>query len=85
MDNLPDETTQRENPASPELASANDLTRPEPRSNEAGERFAVIARMREAFTDVPAEDPEHAAERSVAAARERRKRASDPPRSSASF
>ena len=46
MDNLPDETNQRENPASPDLASANDLTRPEPRSNEAGERFAVIARMR---------------------------------------
>lgn len=38
------------------------------------ERFAVIDRMRDAIRDVPAEEIEREAERSVAAARERLRR-----------
>jgi len=38
------------------------------------ERFAVIDRMREAFKDVPPEEIAREADRSVAEARERRRR-----------
>ena len=55
------------------IISADDLKRFAQLERERNERFAVIDRMREAFADVPAEEIEREAERSVAAARERRR------------
>ena len=60
------------------IISVDDLTRLEQLEREREERFAVIDRMREAFKDVPAEEIEREAERSVAEARERLQRASHP-------
>ena len=60
------------------IISVDDLTRFEQIEREREERFAVIDRMREAFKDVPAEEIEREAERSVAEARERLQRASHP-------
>ena len=55
------------------LVSAEDLKRLSQWERERDERFAVIDRMREAFKDVPPEEIAREAERSVAAARERRR------------
>jgi prevent-host-death family protein len=55
------------------IISAEDLKRFAQLERERDERFAVIDRMREAFADVPPEEIEREAERSVAAARERRR------------
>jgi len=55
------------------LVSPEDLKRLSQWDRERDERFAVIDRMREAFADVPPEEIEREAERSVAAARERRR------------
>lgn len=66
------------------IISADDLARFAQLEREREERFAVIDRMREAFKDVPAEEIEREAERSVAAARERRRqRAAQPTARSA--
>ena len=56
------------------IISADDLARFAQLEREREERFAVIDRMREAFKDVPAEEIEREAERSVAAARHRRRK-----------
>jgi len=56
------------------IISAEDLQRFAQLEQERAERFAVIDRMREAFKDVPPEELEREAERSVAAARERRRK-----------
>jgi prevent-host-death family protein len=56
------------------IISADDLTRFAQLERERDERFAVIDRMREAFKDVPPEEIEREAERSVAEARERRRK-----------
>jgi prevent-host-death family protein len=53
------------------IISADDLARFAQLEREREERFAVIDQMREAFQDVPAEEIEREAERSVAAARQR--------------
>lgn len=53
------------------IISADDLARFARLEREREERFAVIDRLREAFKDVPPEEIEREAERSVAAARER--------------
>jgi prevent-host-death family protein len=55
------------------IISADDLKRFAQLERERDERFAVIDRMREAFADVPPEEIEREADRSVAAARERRR------------
>lgn len=55
------------------LVSSDDLDRLMAWERARDERFAVIDRMREAFQDVPAEEIAREAERSVAAARERRR------------
>ena len=55
------------------IISADDLKRFAQLERERDERFAVIDRMREAFADVPPEEIEREAERSVAAARERQR------------
>lgn len=55
------------------IISADDLARFAQLEREREERFAVIDRMREAFRDVPPEEIEREAERSVAAARQRRR------------
>jgi prevent-host-death family protein len=61
------------------IISADDLARLSQLEREREERFAVIDRMREAFNDVPPEEIEREAARSVAAARERlRQRAAEP-------
>lgn len=65
------------------IISADDLARLEQLELEREERFAVLDRMREAFEDVPPEEIEREAERSVAAARERLRRASHPAAGSA--
>lgn len=65
------------------IISADDLARLEQLELEREERFAVIDRMREAFKDVPSEEIEREAERSVAEARERLRRASHPAARSA--
>lgn len=60
------------------IISAADLERFARLEREREERFAVIDRMREAFRDVPAEEIEREADRTVAAARERlRQRSAD--------
>jgi prevent-host-death family protein len=59
------------------IISADDLQRFAQLEREREERFAVIDRMREAFKDVPPEEIEREAERSVAEARSRR-RAAEP-------
>jgi prevent-host-death family protein len=56
------------------IISADDLQRFAQLEREREERFAVIDRMREAFKDVPPEEIEREAARSVAAARERRRK-----------
>ena len=56
------------------LISAKDLERLARWEREREERFAVIDRMREAFADVPPEEIEREAERTVAEARERIRR-----------
>ena len=61
------------------LVSADDLTRFAQLERERDERFAVIDRMREAFKDVSPEEIEREAERSVAAARERRRQRAAAP------
>jgi prevent-host-death family protein len=53
------------------VVSAEDLQRLIQWEREREERFAVIDRMREAFKDVPPEEIEREADRSVAAARQR--------------
>jgi prevent-host-death family protein len=53
------------------IISVDDLKRFAQLEQEREERFAVIDRMREAFKDVPPEEIEREADRSVAAARER--------------
>jgi prevent-host-death family protein len=53
------------------IISMDDLERFDRLEREREERFAVIDRMREAFADVPPEEIEQEAERSVAEARER--------------
>lgn len=53
------------------IISMDDLERFARLEREREERFAVIDRLREAFADVPAEEIEREAERSVAEARER--------------
>lgn len=53
------------------IISIDDLERFVQLEREREERFAVIDRLREAFADVPAEEIEREAERSVAEARER--------------
>ena len=58
------------------IISVNDLKRYAQLEREREEHFAVIDRMREAFADVPPEEIEREAERSVAAARERRRQRS---------
>ena len=55
------------------IISADDLKRFAQLEQEREQRFAVIDRMREAFKDVPPEEIEREADRSVAAARERRR------------
>lgn len=55
------------------IISADDLERFAQLEREREERFAVIDRMREAFQDVPPEEIAREAERSVTAARERRR------------
>ena len=66
------------------IISADDLQRFAQLERERDERFAVIDRMREAFKDIPPEEIEREAERSVAAARERRRqRATEPSARSA--
>ncbi len=55
------------------IISADDLQRFAQLEREREERFAVIDRMREFFKDVPAEEIGREAERSVTAARERRR------------
>lgn len=57
------------------IISIEDLQRFAQLEREREERFAVIDRMREAFKDVPPEEIEREAERSVAEARERLRRA----------
>jgi prevent-host-death family protein len=60
------------------IISIEDLQRFSQLERERDERFAVIDRMREAFRDVPSEEIEREAERSVAEARERlRERAAE--------
>ena len=54
------------------LVSPEDLKRLSQWDRERDERFAVIDRMRAAFADVPPEEIEREADRSVTAARERR-------------
>lgn len=56
------------------IISADDLARFAQLEREREERFVVIDRMREAFQEVPAEEIEREAERSVAAARQRRRK-----------
>jgi prevent-host-death family protein len=53
------------------IISVDDLERFVQLEREREERFAVIDRLRAAFADVPAEEIEREAERSVAEARER--------------
>lgn len=66
------------------IISASDLARFAPLEREREERFAVIDCMRESFRDVPADEIEREAQRSVAAARERRRtRISEPAARSA--
>lgn len=60
------------------IISAEDFARLVQLEREREERFAVIDRMREAFKDVPPEEIEQEAERSVAEARERLRRATHP-------
>lgn len=60
------------------IISADDLARFEQLEREREERFAVIDRMREAFKDVPPEEIEREAERSVAEARKRLQHTSHP-------
>ena len=61
------------------IISANDLARFAQLEREREERFAVIDRMRDAFQDVPSEEIEREAERSVAAARARRRQRATAP------
>ncbi len=56
------------------IISIADFQRLAQLETERDERFAVIDRMREAFSDVPPEEIAREAERSVAAARERRRK-----------
>jgi prevent-host-death family protein len=56
------------------IISADDLKRFAQLERERDERFAVIDRMREAYKDVPPEEIEREAKRSVAEARERRRK-----------
>jgi len=66
------------------IISANDLARFAQLEREREERFAVIDRMRDAFQNVPTEELEREAERSVAEARARRRqRVAAPPARSA--
>jgi prevent-host-death family protein len=61
------------------IISADDLKRFAQLEREREERFAVIDRMREAFADVPPEEIEREAQRSVVEARERlRQRQTEP-------
>ncbi len=60
------------------IISADDLARFVQLEREREERFAVIDRMREAFKDIPPEELEREAERSVAEARERLQRVPHP-------
>ncbi len=55
------------------IISADELKRFTQLEREREERFAVIDRMREAFKDVPSEEIEREADRSVTEARERRR------------
>jgi antitoxin (DNA-binding transcriptional repressor) of toxin-antitoxin stability system len=59
------------------IISVRDLERFDRLERERDERFAVIDRMREAFADVPIEEIEREAERSVAEARDRLRRRAD--------
>jgi prevent-host-death family protein len=61
------------------IISADDLARFAQLEREREERFAVIDRMREAFQDVLPEEIAREAERSVAAARERRRQRATVP------
>jgi prevent-host-death family protein len=61
------------------IISAEDLQRFAQIEREREERFAVIDRLREAFADVPPEEIEREAARSVAAARQRRRRQASEP------
>jgi prevent-host-death family protein len=66
------------------IVSADDLDRLSRWEREREARFAVIDRMRAAFADVPPEEIEREAERTVAEARERiRQRTSEPAARSA--
>ncbi len=56
------------------IISADDLARFAQLEREREERFAVIDRMRGAFQDVPPEEIAREAERSLAAARQRRRK-----------
>ncbi len=66
------------------LVSVDDLDRLSQWEREREARFSVIDRMREAFADVPPEEIEREAERTVAEARERiRQRNAEPAARSA--
>lgn len=66
------------------IVAAEDWERLSRFEREREERFSVIDRMREAFADVPHEEIEREAERSVAEARERiRQRSAEPAKRSA--
>lgn len=56
------------------IISADDLARFAQLEQASEERFAVIDRMRDAFADVPPEEIEREAERSVTEARARRRK-----------
>ncbi len=58
--------------------SADELTHFVQLEREREERFAVIDHLREAFKDIPPEEIEREAERSVAEVRERLQRVSHP-------
>ena len=59
------------------IISVDDLARFAQLERERDERFAVIDRMREAFQDVPVEEIEQEAQRSITEARDRLRQRAD--------